>query len=570
MSEYRPPRPTGAGQPQGRGYARPMPNDSGNMPRRVPSQSNSMPPRGGVPYATPSQPHRAVGHPQQRQQAQQRVQPQRQPHRAPPRAQSRGGGGGSTRQPRKRRGLWGFFVVAVLLAALCVGSYFFVIYRDVNRQEGKFYDGIYASGIHLGGMTPDEAFAALNDVEAQQLSAWQVALRYQENVKTIDAADIDLRLNLATQLDAAWAIGRTGGLLERWEVIKQLRQHPYASEGGISYDRAKLNSILELIKQGLTTAAVDATSTVSGSEQVVTAEQYGSELDIEPIRDQIEQSIYALASADIELQPRIINPSVTANELQGQHGLIVAASTVISKKSEDGRTENIRVALSRLDGQTIQPGKKLSFNEVVGKRTIKNGFREADEIEYGQYVRGVGGGVCQASTTLYQAAVRSGMQIDERGPHAIPSNYCEMGQDATVSDNKKDLVIRNISDAPMYIRAYIDETGSGKKKTLKCVVEIYGKPLPDGIRYVLESQQIGEPFEPNPDKRYEKDRKQEHVVFQDQEWEAAKKRLGYKVKTYLVKQRSDHMEIDREEISTDTYPASPAIIYVGTTPRGLD
>lgn len=470
------------------------------------------------------------------------------------------------KSPRRFRAL-PFVLVLALVAALSFGSFAFVLYRDVNRQNDVFYDGVYASGVHLGGMTQQEAYTALSAVEQERLTNWKVGLRYNDTVRTLTAAHIDLKLNLEKQLDAAWSIGRYGDLFTRWKAINGLRSAPYESAGDdlFDYNKERLEEILLEIQGGFTSEASNASMEFvaegSGGYQSV-KEQYGSRLDIEPIRAQILESIGTLTSTTIMLEPEVVAPAVTMADLEQENGLIVSVATPISKNSEEGRTENIRVALSRIDGKRVDPGKKFSFNAAVGKRTLKNGFYEAPEIEYGEYTRGVGGGVCQVSTTLYQAVVRAGLRIDKREPHAIPANYAEMGQDATVTDGGKDFVFYNDTDSPIYIEARLEE---GKQK--RCIVEIYGKPLPDGIRYVLESKQVGVDIEPDNLEEIRKDTKQEYVKYTDQRKEVTKMRLGHKIETYLITQRSDGVVIDQKKITTDVYQPKPAVVYVGVTPR---
>ncbi len=485
--------------------------------------------------------------------------------RAPHSSQSQGTQGPQRpAKPRRKSRVLPFLMILVLVATLCVGSYVFIIYRDVNRQADVFYDGVFASGVHLGGMTQQEAYDALAAVEQQKLAEWKVDITYNATLQSLTAADIDLQLKLPDQIAAAWVIGREGDLFTRWRTINALRTTPSSSEGGIFYSAEKLDRILQLIQEGITAEAKNAEVVFSEEDKtfVFTREEYGATLDVEPIRAQIEKSITTLSSSSVQLQPEEVAPAITLADLESEHALIVSVSTPINKNSEEGRNQNVRLALSRIDGLRIDPGKKFSFNDTVGKRTEKNGFQPAKEIESGEYTIGIGGGVCQVSTTLYQAVVRAGLKIDKREPHAIPSNYSEMGQDATVSDGRIDFVFRNNSSAPIYIVArFVD----GKQK--KCVVEIYGKPLPDGISYVLESRQVGVDIEPDVPIEYRKDKKQEYVVYSDKEYELSPKRLGHKIQTYLVALRSDGLEIDRKLITTDVYQPKPAIVYVGTTTR---
>ncbi|MDR3050471.1 MAG: VanW family protein [Oscillospiraceae bacterium] len=454
-------------------------------------------------------------------------------------------------------------MIALTAGALCLGAYGFNMYRVLNGNGNTFYDGVYVGATHVGGMTREDAGQLLQGMEQQQLAAWSVTLRFPSDEKRILASHLNIQLDLQDQLEAAWLVGRQGTPMERQRIINTLRLDPYHTQGGITYDGAALESILAEIQRGIARDAVDATVTFRPDAEenpfAFTQEIYGRRLDVRPLKDTIEQCIYSLQSQVIEPQLEQIAPAVTVAQLQQGSGLIVTVSTDISAKSEPGRNENIRLALEKLNGLRVMPNEKVSFNKVVGKRTEKNGFQAALELAYGDYVYGVGGGVCQVSSTLYQAVVRAGLRVENRVNHAIPSNYAEKGQDATVSDNGLDLVFRNSTDNPIYLICRM--TGSKNKR---CEVSVYGKPLPEGIRYVLESEQLEE-LQPGPPE-YKADKKHEYVNYTNEESEYRKARVGYKVATYLVEQK-DGMEQNRTLVSTDIYKAQAALIYRGTVSR---
>ncbi|HML47451.1 MAG TPA: VanW family protein, partial [Clostridia bacterium] len=104
----------------------------------------------------------------------------------------------------------------------------------------------------------------------------------------------------------------------------------------------------------------------------------------------------------------------------------------------------------------VKNGAKVSFNEVVGKRTDANGYQQALEIVNGVYVMGYGGGICQASSTLYNAAVQAGLDILERNQHGLKVNYLDYGYDATVADRGKDLTFRNNTGQDIIISARME------------------------------------------------------------------------------------------------------------------
>ena len=208
----------------------------------------------------------------------------------------------------------------------------------------------------------------------------------------------------------------------------------------------------------------------------------------------------------------------------------------------------------------------MSFNSVVGKRTTDNGFFEAIEYAYGDEVIGVGGGVCQASTTLYQAAVVGGLEIVTREPHSDSVSYAAYGEDATVyweGGRKIDLVIKNNTDQPLYFVAAVQSDPSNRKRFVARVT-IYGKSL-GNVRYELTSQTI-EVLKPPVEPEYVKDKKGTYVTYTDQEHRVRKAKDGYVVESYRVKYVNEQVT-ERTLLYTDRYEPKAERIYVGVKKR---
>lgn len=149
--------------------------------------------------------------------------------------------------------------------------------------------------------------------------------------------------------------------------------------------------------------------------------------------------------------------------------------------SNINRSSNVRLAAALLNGIILEGDKTLSFNQAVGERLPERGFLPAKIIENGEYTDGVGGGVCQVSTTLYNAALLSGMTVTEYHPHSLAVGYVAPSRDAMVSGSSFDLKIKNPAKTPVYIRTFSNENA--------VCIEIYGKS--DGATYSIESQITG-------------------------------------------------------------------------------
>lgn len=154
-------------------------------------------------------------------------------------------------------------------------------------------------------------------------------------------------------------------------------------------------------------------------------------------------------------------------------------STNFSSSSNE-RKSNIKLALKALDGLVIEEGEVFSFNDITGKRNLESGYKQAKIISGGTFAMGVGGGVCQVSTTLYNACLLSGLEIVESTSHSLPVSYVEPSFDAMVSFGSSDLKVRNNSGGKIII------TTSSKNDT--CKVKIFG--LRNKYKITRQSEKI--------------------------------------------------------------------------------
>lgn len=161
-----------------------------------------------------------------------------------------------------------------------------------------------------------------------------------------------------------------------------------------------------------------------------------------------------LASPSSSVVYAVLTPEETVEDLKKRTVSVSFFSTSYASSSP-ARKKNVALAASRLSGLTVLPGEELSFNQAVGARTTENGFYEAPVIENGVYSTGVGGGVCQVATTLYDAWLYADRAVTYSRPHSLTPHYVTPGLDAMVSSSG-DLVLKNDSPYPVYIRSYAD------------------------------------------------------------------------------------------------------------------
>lgn len=471
-------------------------------------------------------------------------------------------------------------VVGVVLAAITFGAVRVIgniqtaraVRERVEAYNAYFVPGVFVDGISLGGMTYDEALSIVRSNAQSRSDAWSVALTYQGSlVQRINASDLNITVDVQETMNEAWQQGHQGTIEERSAAMDALEITPYeaftANPGG---DQSKINDILQNLANLVYRAPEDATIETFNPDLtypfVFHEEVAGRRLDTDSLRKAIFQSLSSMESDSIELTIESIAPKVTVDwikeNLVAERGF---GSTPITSHSTDNRNENIRVAFSKISGTVLQPGESFSFNDIVGQRTEKNGFLPAIEYAYGEVSDGIGGGVCQASTTVYLAAVRAGMQIVKREPHSDAVNYISYGKDATVywySNHKIDMVFKNPTDQPVYITAAVQSDRNQRTK-LVCNVRIYGAGM-DGITYdiVTEETVIEAPMEPE----YVKDKNGDYVTYTDEEKVVRQASNGCQVTSWRVAYK-DGEEIERKYMYTDTYKPKPERIYVGVTPR---
>ncbi len=148
-------------------------------------------------------------------------------------------------------------------------------------------------------------------------------------------------------------------------------------------------------------------------------------------------------------------PKTSKPDLQNQT-IMRSTFTTRYPYSTEERKYNIWLSASKLNGTKIENGKEFSFNQTVGPRTEENGFKVAKIILDGNFVDGVGGGVCQVSTTLYNTAILSGLKITEHHSHSLPISYVEPSFDAMVNSGTSDLKFINNTGSDIYISAFAD------------------------------------------------------------------------------------------------------------------
>jgi vancomycin resistance protein YoaR len=278
--------------------------------------------------------------------------------------------------------------------------------------------------------------------------------------------------------------------------------------------------------------------------------------EIRPLgtRDRISsQSEESVVPIDIPLSFVTQKPDLTLSVLQAQgvDRKISEFSTPLMQTSE-GRLHNVRSTASTIHDLLMKPGDTFDYATYIAQTEARFGFQEAPVIVNGKLVPGIGGGICQVSSTLYNAVLRAGLTIVERRHHSLPVSYVPLGQDATFAAGHINFQFRNSTDKYLLIRTSVDDR--------QMTVKLFGQ-IPIDTTYAIESHTIRTL---QPEIRYVAN----PTLSPGKKQLISEGRPGYVVDTIRYKKQADRI-ISQERISLDTYAAQPTIIAVyPTTPSG--
>lgn len=483
------------------------------------------------------------------------------PANAPQRRTAPRSQGAGVRHKKNRNPKWASALLVVCAMALIGVGYVGVTevnnYMDYQAkcrelEQDTFYDGITLEGESLSGLTMLDAIAKYQQQLSNVASATSITITARGKTYTLDSSSVQMSTNLQSTLSLAYSTGRTGSFDERYAQLQQLKSEglDFSLNRGWNEDtlRSKISQIAADVYVKGQDADVESFDPDTG-KFTFTSEVTGYELDIDDLYAQITQAV-ANGNVNANIEAKIIEvaPEHTVEYMKEHFGRISYAQTKTTSNSD--RNRNIQLATAEFNGMRVEPGETVSFNKTTGERTEAKGYRPAGAYSGGFLVQEPGGGVCQVSTTLYNAVVKADLEVVERSPHSRVSDYVPIGLDAAVNWPSQDFKFKNTSDYPIFIVAEFAD----QKLTFK----IYGKQLDDGVYIKLESEKTEtiaapEGVEEKPDSSL--------PVGQTRDEKA---RDGSKAVSYKVYYDKNDNEIKREVLARSSYPASIAIHRVGT------
>ena len=417
-------------------------------------------------------------------------------------------------------------------------------------DDGKVVPGVKIAGVDVGGQTPEQAAVTIAPTAQEMLDATMMTIQFPDTVEQVPIAKFGVQADVATATKSMMDVGRGGNISERLQQRESAAQGQINLPMGYTHDEETIRAKAK--------EYVDGISRESVSEEVhfdpslperftFTDGHMGFEPDEQAFIDTIVNALQTGNLSNVQAQGHSVDGPVPEDKNAREHTKLISKFTTKTKRNAS-RNHNIKLATERINGKIVQPGETFSCNEAIGPRTDANVWKEAPAIQNRVSVMGLGGGVCQVSSTLFNAVARADVEIVEWVHHSIPSNYVQIGCDATISTGGPDFKFKNTSNWPMYLVGYFNND----KQEL--TFEVWGDPLADGMKIDIVGEQTGTVSAPAG------------VQYVTNPKMVTKARAGKKSKTTKIWYDANGKEIKREVIHTNTYPSVGARVLAGSTP----
>jgi len=411
--------------------------------------------------------------------------------------------------------------------------------------------GISIEGVDVSGLTEVEMETALQ-AHFRELESASLVL----SAKGKEYAATWKELGYAYQAEEVYAqamqLGKGMGLIGRYVAAKDMANTELALTVPYSVDSASVRNFVENIQipEG---EPVNASITRVKKKFQITPETEGYCIDVEPTVKAILSAAETKAEADLRVEAAIavLESSVKAADLETIQDVLGTFTTKVS--GTEARYHNVQLGSSNINGLVLMPGESASASDLMQPRTAENGYEMAPQYVDGDTVDAYGGGICQVSTTLYNALLRAEIRIDERCPHSMKVSYVQPSMDAAISAGYKDMRFTNDLDRPIYIQAVC--------KNRKLTFTVYGTETRDTEhRKVVYESHVTYQHQQADKVKYDKNEYEGYVLKQGQRHPVTN---SYLDKVVYV----DGVEVSRETLHSDNYAGSVRTITYGTKPK---
>ena len=458
--------------------------------------------------------------------------------------------------------LLGLSAISLVLVMVVMGQFFIMESEDPSNV---IENGTMINGVNVGGMDYYDAEKLIYDVFKEKSENFSLTLKYKDKTWTFDKDDFKVNSEIHTIIEEAQKRNEIVESYEKQtETLKDLQNDGASVNVAFNYIFVGLDEKIDEIIKEIEIEPVNSEIKFNAENSnpfEVTEHKNGLRVNKEQLYFDINEQFNKTNNVEVEIKTFEQVADVTKQENLENTTQISTFVTYVSD-STGGRKSNVKKALDCFNGFVVEPNETVSFNKVTGPHTLDNGYKIATIIYNGRYVDGVGGGICQASTTLYNALLLADAEILEVHKHTLPVKYVPLAMDAMVSDYVADLKFKNVSDEPLYIQTVCDSESVR--------VNIYGKKLDKEIKTRSETletiKHTGDKIVPDTNKEYS-----DKVLFKGEQYRLTYPRNGYEAKAY-VEYYVDGKKVEEKEIRHEIYKPQNGIVVEGVedVPAGMN
>ncbi len=379
---------------------------------------------------------------------------------------------GLTNAQKKLRGTIIICTVAFVLLAVLIAV--FIILRDElaermaeEREEAEIkavldvdtiYSNVYVNDINIGGLTKEQALETLESQVATILTERTITFRYDTLVysREFSFAELGVSYDFESAVEEAYNFGRENSdLKQRYAEVMENKERGKYLDANWLFDDTKVDDCVQLICDDLDSDPVNSEYIYENGTITVTDSYPGFKVNKERTAEMARELLPIRRAADVMIVVDQVAPEFTKSDFEFTSSTIGTYSSAYGSGNDD-RITNLRVAASKLNEQVIMPGETFSTNDCFSPYDEASGYKYAGAYVNGELVEDIGGGVCQVSSALYNAALLAELEITERYNHSKKVGYMDYAYDATLAGDVKDLKITNNTGYPVVILAGLE------------------------------------------------------------------------------------------------------------------
>lgn len=449
----------------------------------------------------------------------------------------------------------------LIIAAILIVQ---LLYDNGAVPSNRFYDNTRINGVDVTGMEKSEVANMISSKLLNEKEDVSIKLTFKNKEWQFTGSDFTNNSDIFPIIEQTFEKGRSGSIVEKIATVRKIKSKGF--DTNISYRAIlggfdeSINSVIEEINKSPINQSIEFKPDATEDEMFKIIEgSTGILVDKDSLYQKIDEAFLNSKNISIEVPVIEVDYQKKGEDLLLNTKLRSSFSTSYAS-SQAGRKDNIKIALSAFNGMVVEPGQVVSFNEVTGAKTPEKGYKKAKIILNGVYVEGYGGGVCQASTTLYNALILSDIDIEEVHPHSLPVAYVPLAFDAMVSEGYADLRFKNNLEYPIYIKAW----GDGEKAR----VSVYGALLDEGYEIKRKSEFVE--VLPHSGDMIIKDTKGEYsnkITYVGEYLRIKSPQEGYRSKAYIDYYKDGEL-VDQKLIRDEIYKPQKGIVMEGTEKLG--